>query len=232
MVRGQEEGHSQGGVWHQGIWGADGGGVVFRKNYIYMTPVGRPGLQRRATQYRSFSCIFRLFRRGSGRRSAGACWGRGRRWRAACTFCLSGFALTNSPLWASAISPCNVSTTNGWQFVISDIPAVEYLVWPVVTISSFTFCVWVLERALCQWIRPEPKSTRLLHQCQSPIHAWEGWEGGHDNNNDNDDSRVTERPLQFRPRGLKIKRNCRFENFRVAPKKNVTDQCPSFPSAL
>lgn len=43
-------------------------------------------------------------------------------WR---TFCLMGLALTSSPLCASAISPCRVSTTNGWQLVISDTPAVE-----------------------------------------------------------------------------------------------------------
>lgn len=39
--------------------------------------------------------------------------------------------LTNSPLWATAIAPCAVCTTNGWQFTSSELADVEYRVCPM-----------------------------------------------------------------------------------------------------
>ena len=44
------------------------------------------------------------------------------------TFSLRALALYSSPLCATAMRPCNVSTTIGWTFDISEQPNVEYLV--------------------------------------------------------------------------------------------------------
>lgn len=46
------------------------------------------------------------------------------------TFVFSLAAFTNSPLCATAINPCNVSTTKGWTFTRSESPCVEYRVCP------------------------------------------------------------------------------------------------------
>lgn len=55
------------------------------------------------------------------------------------TFLLSRMAFVSSPLWATAIFPCKVSTTNGWQLSNTETPEVEYLVWPIPRFETYNF---------------------------------------------------------------------------------------------
>ena len=70
------------------------------------------------------------------------------------TFLLSRTAFVSSPLCATAIFPCRVSTTKGWQFCSSEIPEVEYLVCPMPRFETYSF--FRLSALKTWFIRPIP----------------------------------------------------------------------------